>query len=226
MMKTGALVAGMVMALLAPGAAHAERRETLYAVGDSITLGAKLDHHMHTRYAAKLRNHGYRIRVVAHGGQCLLATNCGYGVPLVETFRREVLRKHPKPDRIVLSIGVNDLAHVTDRQMHNAYLRLRREARAAGIKVNVATITPTATTFAMYPREWVEPQRLRINRWIKRTWPETHIDFAAALEGPDGSMLSCYDSGDGLHPNELGALTIAKAVREKLGLTSRPRTSS
>lgn len=209
----GILIA-FVLLLLSPTAAHAAERETWFTVGDSITRGDGLVDPNSDRYPARLRNHGPHIRVVAHGNSCLIARVCGYGPRLVDTFAKEVLVH--RPDRVIIHIGVNDLAHVTDAQLKHGYRLLRRQAKAAGAKVNIATITPTARTFAMYPRGWVEPQRQRINRWIKRTWPDTYIDFAAALEGRGHAMRAVYNNGDGLHPNELGAQALADAVKAKL----------
>lgn len=210
------LLLACVLLLLSPTAAHAAPKQTLYTVGDSITRGDGLEHRMNERYPARLWNRG--VRVVAHGGQCLTATTCAYQPRLVDTFAREVLSHHP--DRIIVAIGVNDLAHATDAQLRHGFRSLRRQGRAAGIPVHIATITPTARTFAMYPRGWVEPQRQRINRWIRRTWPKSHIDFAGALEGRGQAMRSVYDNGDGLHPNAKGAQALADAVKAKLYLTA------
>jgi lysophospholipase L1-like esterase len=211
-MKKGALL-GILLVLLMPGAAHADR-EMLFTVGDSITRGDGLPDRMSERYPARLRNHGPRIRVVAHGGQCLVATTCAYRPRLVDTFKDEVLSRHP--DEVVVHIGVNDLAHATDQQMRHAYRKLRQEGKAAGVKVYIATITPTAVALTLYPRDWVEPQRQRINRWIRRTWPQSHIDLAAALEDESGAMRPRYASPDGLHPNALGTEAMAEALRAKL----------
>lgn len=213
MAMRGILIA-FVLLLLSPTAAHAAERETWYTVGDSITMGATLSDPFSERYPARLRNYGPRIRVVAHGNSCLIAKGCGYGARLVDTFGREVLSH--RPDRVIIHIGVNDLAHATDAQLKHGYRLLRRQAKSVGAKVYIATVTPTARTFAMYPRGWVEPQRQRINRWIRRTWPNTYIDFAAALEGRGGAMREAFNNGDGLHPNALGAQALADAVSAKL----------
>jgi lysophospholipase L1-like esterase len=214
MKLTGAIVSIVLAVLVAPSA-QAAGPEVIYFAGDSITAGDGLAHEHVERYPALVRGPGYRVRVVAYGGRCLMFA-CGDRTPLIEAFRSEVLRQSPKPDRVVVAIGTNDLAHLTDIQLHRAYRHLRQQGKAAGVRVHIATITPTALTLAIYPREWVEPQRLRINRWIRKTWPRTHVDLAAALEGSDGAMLPRYDQGDGLHPNALGAQALAYAVRAEL----------
>ena len=213
-MKTG-IVAGIVLALLTPWAAHADDRETLYMVGDSITQGSGTTDPETKGYPALLRGAGSRIRVVAQGGRCLVYGGCP-GIPLVEKFQDRVLDRAVKPDHAVVAIGVNDLAHVTDAQLRRGFRLLVRSGRDAGVQVHIATITPTSLALAMYPREWVEPQRQRINRWIRRTWPNNHLDFAAALEGRGRAMRAVYDYGDGLHPNDKGAEALAEVVREKL----------
>ena len=212
--KTG-VVAGIVLALLAPWAAHADDRETLYMVGDSITAGSGTTEPKKKGYPALLRRDGVRVRVFAKGSRCLLYVGCP-GVPLVEKFQARVLDHPSPPDQVVVAIGVNDLAHATDAQLRRAYRLIHRQARDAGVQVHIATITPTARTFAVYPRKWVEPQRRRMNRWIRRAWPNNHLDFAAALEGRGGAMRAAYDFGDGLHPNNKGAEALAEVVRERL----------
>lgn len=208
----GILIA-LALLLLTPAAAHAER-ENVYTVGDSITRGDHLENRMDERYPKLLEQAGPKVTVVAHGGQCLVSRGCNYAPRLVDTFAREVLSHCP--DRIIVHIGVNDLAHVKDSQLKHGYRLLKRLARERGVTLNIATITPTARSLAMYPRGWVEPQRQRINRWIRRTYPNTYIDFAAALEGRGHAMRAAYDGGDGLHPNAKGAAALARAASDYL----------
>lgn len=218
MRMTGVMASAVLLVLLAPWAAHAGDREALYVVGDSISAGSGTVVPKKDGYPALLRKDGVRVRVVAYGGRCLVHSPCTHRKPLVEKFQSQVLDRVPKPSRAMVAIGVNDLAHVTDGQLRRAYRLIHRQGREAGVRVHVATITPTALTLTMYPREWVEPQRQRINRWIRRTWPNGHVDLAGALEGRGGAMRAAYDSGDGLHPNNLGAEALAAVVKQRLHL--------
>jgi len=136
-----------------------------------------------------------QVHVVAHGGQCLVATICGYGPPLISTWAAEVLNATPKPTTVVVAIGRNDLYHVTDTQMVNAYSYLVSTAQAVGIRVIVMTIVPAASTYQWF--SYTEPQRVRVNNLIRSTFGQDVADAEASIGSLDGVV---YDSGDHIHP--------------------------
>lgn len=190
----------------------------VYFVGDSITVGVGL--HAATlsrdRWPARARNilcgHSCtQTRVIGHAGQCLLIpARCFYPIPLVDTFRTQVLGATPKPTAVVVEIGVNDLANVSDLQMQASYRKLVSWGRARGVRVLIGTIPPTNARWPYH--DVMAAQQKRMNDWIRATWPNDHVDFARKLEAADGTLWQAYDSGDGLHPNAFGVMRMADAV--------------
>jgi lysophospholipase L1-like esterase len=80
-----------------------------------------------------------------------------------------------------------------------------------------ATITPFGApnnTIQPYANALREQTRQRVNKWIRTSGVfDEVIDFDAILRDPkNGTQLNpIYNSGDFLHPNELGYQTIANA---------------
>ena len=189
----------------------------LYLVGDSITAARGIAPASRSRdgWASRARDLlcGYRCtetRVVGHPGQCLAKPGCYYPQTLLETFGPEVIQARRAPTEVVVEIGVNDLAHLTDAEYQAGYRKLVAMGAARGIRVHIGTIPPTSTNWPWHAA--IQGQRLRINDWIRREWPTAHIDFARNLEGTDHVLQARYDSGDGIHPNAFGAMRMADAT--------------
>lgn len=154
------------------------------------------------------------LSVVAHGGQCLVAPNCLYPTPLVETWQAEVLDAAPSPTTIVVEIGTNDLDRgVSDEAMEGAYQTLVDSARSRGIHVIVGTIPPRGAAVWQSTYGTWGPQRERVNAWIRATFGADVADFDAALRGSDGYARPEIIDPDGLHPNMYGAADMAYCVR-------------
>ena len=205
-----------------------EPARMLYLVGDSITAARGIAPASRSRdgWPSRARNLlcGYRCtqtRVIGHTGQCLAKPGCYYPQTLLETFGPEVIQARRAPTEVVVEIGVNDLAHLTDAQYQAGYRKLVAMGAAHGIRVYIGTIPPTNTNWPWHAA--LQDQRLRINDWIRSEWPTTHIDFARRLEGTDHTLEPQYDSGDGLHPNAFGALRMADATAGKGLLEPTPR---
>ncbi|MFF1837204.1 GDSL-type esterase/lipase family protein [Streptomyces sp. NPDC058231] len=143
-------------------------------------------------------------------------------------FGRSALRRF---DRDVAAqpggayLGVNDLGHpgtvapesekVSAQDVINAHRQLIARAHARGMKVYGGTIVPFKdNTFGYYSAR-NEASRQAVNHWI-RTGGEydAAIDFDKALRDPADAqrLLPGYDSGDHLHPNDVGAGAMADAV--------------
>jgi lysophospholipase L1-like esterase len=201
----------------------------VYLAGDSITYGyGVLETRERDSYPARARDLlcGHRcgrVEVRGLGGRCLVFTECITQPTMVASFEELVLTADPLPSAVIVQAGLNDLNHITDRDYRRAYRQLRRMGHQAGVRVLIGTITPLGAHPAPFPREWVEPQRVRVNRWIRRAIPRHDVvDFAKALEGPGRVLRPEFDSGDGLHPGALGALRMADATRgHRLGRPSR-----
>jgi lysophospholipase L1-like esterase len=201
-----------------PGHAYAAATsgdQVVYAVGDSITTGA---------YATPAgrawpsvvfdrlwgQDHTGGV-VVAHSAQCLVASGCGYGATLVDTWEGEVLDATPAPTTVVVLIGTNDLGRVSDNQLKTAYQNLVTTAGARGIRVVLGTILPT--TDAWWTVYWTRgAQGNRINEWLRDTYGQDVWDGAAAVARADTWARPETMSSDGLHPNNNGHADIAYAV--------------
>lgn len=213
---TSAVVVAMLVVLAATCPASPARADSLataeiYAVGDSITAGTALMFGWQSwpeRAANRALGPDHsRMRVVAHGGQCLVATTCGYGAPLVQTWPAEVLSATPTPTTILVLIGRNDLAHVTDDEMIAALHQLASSAAAIGARVIVGTILPAGAGYVWW--DWTEPQRRRVNNRIRSEFGSDVFDGAASI---GDSLYGWYDSGDRIHPAWPAHVVVGDAV--------------
>ena len=207
------LVAGL---LSAPARATTPAGMVLGFAGDSITAGYGTTAAWRDGYPRRAADKACgtdcgTVLVVGHAGQCLVYPGCGYGPTLLATFGPEVLAAVPRPTTVVLEIGRNDLAHASDTDMQNAYLALVAQATTAGVHVIVGTIPPAGQAYQWW--NWTEPQRQRINQWLRATFAADVADYEAVLMAPGsgnpGWMWAGYDSGDHIHPGDLGAVRMA-----------------
>ena len=125
-------------------------------------------------------------------------------------------------DTVVLEIGINDLnsgsapAHVI-----SGLKTLRHEGRSLGFRVVFATIVPPgrevcadwacSTTKPNPDLAKQKADRRVVNRWIRRQG--SYVDLHRALRDRTGAMKTRYDSGDGVHPGDLGHQRMAQALR-------------
>lgn len=109
--------------------------------------------------------------------------------------------------------AIDEMPSVT--QLIEGYQDLIDRARAAGLQVIVATITPLAPELLVDPdREGI---RLELNEWI-RTLGHEFVDFDAAIRSEtDASRLEAkYAAPDNTHPNVNGEKRLALAMIEVL----------
>jgi lysophospholipase L1-like esterase len=95
---------------------------------------------------------------------------------------------------------------MTAARIEAGYRRLIAMAHARGIKIYLATLTPAPAA---------EPLRSQVNHWILTSHAaDGVIDFAAATSAPDDprSYNPDENSGDNLHPNDLGYDLMADAI--------------
>jgi lysophospholipase L1-like esterase len=149
-----------------------------------------------------------------------------FGRAALARFDRDVLATAGVRTMIVL-IGINDIGHpgtgtipaseaVTAQDLIAGYRQLIARAHAKGIAVYGATLTPfEGTVFPGYYTPEKEQVRQAVNNWI-RSGDEFDgvIDFERAVRDPahPTRMLPAYDSGDHLHPNDLGMQAMANAI--------------
>jgi lysophospholipase L1-like esterase len=149
-----------------------------------------------------------------------------FGRAALERFDRDVLATAGVRYLVVL-IGINDIGHPgtgtipvseepTVAELIAGYRQLIARAHAKGIAIYGATLTPfEGTVFPGYYSPEKEQIRQGVNNWI-RSGDEFDgvIDFDRAVRDPSHPtrMLPAYDSGDHLHPNDLGMQAMANAI--------------
>lgn len=216
--------------VLAPRSAGA-----LVAIGDSITDGYGVTTDGNNRWAdvlaARLRQDsaspGMGIGVVnaGIGGGRMLRD--GLGPNLVSRFERDVMARAGVTHALVL-IGVNDLGSQhrntpdlpADRlqllaDLRLAHRQLAARARARGVCLIGATVTPYVGSDYYHPEPANEADRQALNAWIRESGVfDAVVDFDAALRDPaqPQRLAPQYDSGDHLHPSLAGYRAMAEAV--------------
>ncbi|ALK99758.1 GDSL family lipase [Massilia sp. WF1] len=149
-----------------------------------------------------------------------------FGRAALERFDRDVLAT-AGVRYMVLLIGINDIGHPgtgtipiseepTPADLIAGYRQLIARAHEKGIAIYGATLTPfEGTIFPGYYTPAKEQIRQAVNNWI-RSGDEFDgvIDFDRAVRDPSHPtrMLPAYDSGDHLHPNDLGMQAMANAI--------------
>jgi lysophospholipase L1-like esterase len=149
-----------------------------------------------------------------------------FGRATLARFDRDVLATAGVRYVIAL-IGINDIGHPgtgtiptseepTPDDLIAGYRQLIARAHAKGIAIYGGTLTPfEGTVFPGYYTPAKEQIRQAVNNWI-RTSDEFDgvIDFERAVRDPSHPtrMLPAYDSGDHLHPNDLGMQAMANAI--------------
>ena len=204
----------------------AEPGAAVVVLGNSITDGRGSTTDQQNRWPDELANRLHARRGTVHiavlnqgiGGNCVVFTCLGPAA--LDRFDRDVLGQSNARWLIILE-GVNDIGRVrsaADRdsvvqQLIAAYQQMIARARARGMRVYGATILPFGGSF--YDRPESEAARQAVNAWIRTSGAfDAVIDTDAALRDPaqPARLLPAADTGDHLHPNELGHRMIAAAV--------------
>jgi lysophospholipase L1-like esterase len=211
-----------------------KKARTIVTFGDSITDGAgakdPLMRGWPDQFAALLRQKGQTQIAIANagiGGNRVLRDEVGQAA--LARFDRDALSV-PGVTDIVLLEGINDLGlsglsnprgpgnHpiVTAADLIAGYRQLIARAKAHGVKIHGATLTPfLGSTFPGYATPEKEVVRQELNRWIRTSGEfDSVIDFDAALrDSADPKHLNpAYDSGDKLHPSDAGYRAMAEAA--------------
>ena len=153
------------------------------------------------------------------GGNCVVEG--GISEPAMKRFDRDILGQ-TGVDKLVIFEGTNDIGccggnyeHVADTLVA-CYKVLIAKAKAKGIKVYGATITPTkGNGWYSY---WHEAMRQQVNEWIRKSGSfDEIIDFDELVRDPqDPQRLKAEYSDDWLHLNPKGYEVMGKFAAEKL----------
>ncbi|MCX5391166.1 SGNH/GDSL hydrolase family protein [Streptomyces sp. NBC_00094] len=206
------------------------RRNGVVTFGDSITdgVGSTLD--TDNRYpdqlAERLAEAGRPRAVVNHGiaGNQVVNDTTWAGDKALSRFRKDVLTE-PGVRTVIILEGINDIGgstttfpaaptpDVSAERLIAGHRTLIREAHAKGLKAVGATLTPIKGSFYYSPAN--EAKRDAVNEWIRTSGAyDAVVDFDRAVADPadPDRMLTAYDSGDALHPNDAGYTAMAGAV--------------
>ena len=218
---------------------------TVVAFGDSITDGYQSQTGANARwpnYLARRLEAAFGARapaVVDEGisGNRILAPSACFGVSAETRFVRDALSQPGVKDVILLE-GINDIgfsgepdtgcytpnnAGVTANQIEAGYRELIAMARARGVKIIAGTLTPFGGSNAGYGGYYGtahgEALREQVNAWIRTSHAfDAVIDFSAATQDPADPLYlnPPYNSGDSLHPGDLGYEAMADAISLRL----------
>jgi lysophospholipase L1-like esterase len=202
----------------------------IVAFGDSLTEGNISQLDANNRWPDQLARRlvagqsGRQLGVVNQGigGGRLL--HDGHGDSGLRRFDRDVLAQ-PGVTHAVVLLGVNDLRNsqgkadeiVTANDLIGGLYQLAVRAHAVGLTAIAGTVMAWENeTFngGHYTPE-AEAKRQALNTWIRDNSAfDAVIDFDAALRDPDHPTrtLPRWDSGDHLHPNDLGYRHMADSI--------------
>lgn len=141
-------------------------------------------------------------------GANALTTGSDYQDAGVDRFTRDVLGRD-KIKWLIVFEAVNDInAGVEAQPIISAYEGIIQQAKAKGILVYGATITPNGQAGV----------RAQVNDWIRTSGEfDGILDFDAVLRDPNepNNLAEMYDN-DGLHPNLAGYAALGNSVDQTL----------
>ncbi|SFF79825.1 Lysophospholipase L1 [Halobacillus alkaliphilus] len=117
---------------------------------------------------------------------------------------------------LIFHQGLNDIRHHPEYDSEKIIERIKEIIQACheeGLKIYGGTLTPYKGS-SMYTKEG-EETRQEVNEWIRTSGAfDGMIDFDKAMRDPDNPKryLPKYDSGDHLHPNDLGYKKMAESI--------------
>ena len=218
---------------------------TVVAFGDSITDGARSRAGANARWPNDLARRlieafgGRAPAVVDEGisGNRVLNNSACFGVSALARFERDALSQPGVKDVILLE-GINDIGlsgepdggcfapsnpGVSAAQIEAGYRELVSMAHARGVKIFAGTLTPflgfTGMHHGNYGTAYGEALREAVNAWIRASHAfDGVIDFSRITRDPRAPryLSPAYNSGDSLHPNDLGYEAMADAIPLRL----------
>ncbi|OBT66929.1 hypothetical protein VE03_04151 [Pseudogymnoascus sp. 23342-1-I1] len=154
----------------------------------------------------------------AAGGNRVLQD--GLGPCLISRYKRDSIEQEGVK-YIMIFEGVNDIGTASTDQnsqtqvgdnLISAFTQIANDARAAGILIFAATITPFSGTGQSYSDPTREATRQRVNAWFTSSGLfDAVVDFDAIVRDPltPSQLAPEYNGGDYLHPNVAGYQAIA-----------------
>ena len=195
----------------------------IVALGDSITDGTRSTPNTNNRWPDLLARRlsqatGAKMAVLNAGIAGNRVLNDGAGQNLLARFDRDVVVQ-PGVTHVIVLEGINDIGQARANPIPSAadliaaHRQIIQRARARGVKIYGATLTPFEGAGYWTPEG--EAKRAAVNEWI-RTGKEYDgvIDFDLATRDPNqpAKFLAAYNSGDNLHPSDAGYQAMANAI--------------
>ncbi|MFJ8753316.1 SGNH/GDSL hydrolase family protein [Streptomyces sp. NPDC102441] len=199
----------------------------IVVIGDSLTAGSGSTTDANTRWTDVLSDrlrHAYGVANQGIAGNRLLldspltvsgVKNAG-GRSATHRFERDVLSV-AGAKTVIIALGINDVQQFPQepdaRRITGALRALTERARAQGLRVVGATLTPFQGYSTWTPGS--NSVRLAVNEEIRagRIF-DAFVDFDRAVRDPyaPNRILPEYDSGDRLHFNDAGYRALGRAV--------------
>ena len=198
---------------------------SVIAFGDSITDGFQSDPNANDRWPNVLARRldaigGPTMSVVDEGitGNQLLTDSSFAGVSGLHRLHRDVIGQ-PGAKVVIMLLGINDIGFTdlgldtppaTAASIEAGYEQVIDRVHAAGLRIIAGTLTPFLTlpvATSGYQDAAGEVLREEVNHWILTSGAfDNVIDFSSAVASPyDPQAINpAYDSGDHLHPNDVG----------------------
>lgn len=155
------------------------------------------------------------------GGNCVLKYCLGPSA--LDRFERDVINQNNVKWLIILE-GVNDIGQTRSDNAESvadeliaAYQKMINKAHENDIKVYGATILPFGKSF--YYADYREVARTKVNEWIRTSGQfDAVIDFDKTMQDPQNiiNLLPEVQTGDFLHPNELGYKKMGESIDLRL----------
>ena len=212
----------------------------IVALGDSITDANVSTQDMNFRWPYELA----RRLNTRHGEQKMGVLDHGTGGDKVlwdsisridasgsgqHRFDHDVIAQ-PGVTHVIVLLGVNDLRNspaddpdlvVTVEEVIDGYKQMILRAHSAGIKIYGGTLVPWWESIFSGDNWTIEKweKHQAINNWIRTSGAfDGVVDFEECLADPDDpkNMLPIYDSGDHLHPGDLGYVHMGECIDLKL----------
>lgn len=201
-----------------------EKTPIVAILGNSITDGRGSTTNLQNRWTDFLSEalnteKPYGVLNLGIGGNCVVEG--GLSEPAMKRFERDILGQ-TGVDKLIIFEGTNDIGGSSKNYEHVAdtliacYQVLIAKAKAKGIKVYGATITPNKG-HGWYSI-WHEAVRQTVNEWIRTSGAfDAIVDFDELVRDPqDEQRLKPEYSDDWLHLNPKGYEAMGKFAAEKL----------
>jgi len=190
--------------------------KVIVAMGDSITDGNGTQYNYHTRWTDYLASRLTKNTTTAQVAMANVGIGGSSSAMGVQRFQRDVL-DISSAQWLIVFIGVNDIVYGNNRSADfviNNHKAMAEKARAKGLKVYGATITPMGKNATAVN----EAKRQAVNAWMRTSAVnegiyDAVVDFDAVARDPKRTtyLLPAYAKDD-LHLNITGYKALADSI--------------